>query len=271
MQVEGARFDQFFAERIKYLNHQPAPAKPHPAYTKLSLTVERNFIANLPKNLSRLDVNTRKAQFIATLLPLILRVNELIMEDREQIISLMLKTENGERLSELENLWLAEISKNYEIDPKGVINFPELLNKVDQIPPSLALAQGAIESGWGTSRFATLGNALYGQWTWSDSDSAGLIPLGREEGQKHRIKSFPYLIQSVAAYALNLNSHSAYEEFRDERANLHLRGEGLNGIALSSSLLSYSTRREEYVTDLQTIIYSNQLSAFDVAHLEPSL
>lgn len=178
----------------------------------------------------------------------------------------MLKADNSIALSDIETQWLNSISSRYKLP---AVDFQLLLKRVDVIPPSLALAQAAIESGWGTSRFAMLANALYGQWTWSDNDAAGLTPLGREAGEKHRIKSFSYLIQSVEAYALNLNSHSAYADFRLARAQAHAEGQQISGKNLAPSLLAYSTRREAYVKDLENIIRINQLSTLDEARLQP--
>lgn len=265
--VEEAQLDQLFGERIAYLAHHPAVTQkdPNPSHidTGNEQTVGRNFVSSLPKNLSQMEVEARKNYFISSLLPLILRVNELITEDREMVISLQGKT----TLTQNQEQWLLQTAGSYKLDSDNVadINFAELLIRMDQIPPSLALAQAAIESGWGTSRFAQQANALYGQWTWSDNDSAGLAPTAREEGETHRIKSFAYLIQSVRAYALNLNSHHAYADFRTHRAS------GRDGNWLTSTLIAYSTRREAYVKDLQSIIRTNNLSDLDQIRLVPSL
>lgn len=265
--VDNAHSERIFGERISFLNHHPASFSKTPANNYLdednSQIVSRDFVANLPKNLEQLDVRSRKKQFIATILPLILRVNELILEDRAKIERLM----SQDDFTQDDEAWLLQIAQEYRLEAKTTahINFPKLLLRVDTIPPSLALAQAAIESGWGTSRFAQQANALYGQWTWSDNDSAGLVPLGREEGQRHRIKSFPYLIQSVSSYALNLNSHVAYTDLRKNRAI------NPNSINLTNSLIAYSTRREEYVNDLQSIIRVNRLTNLDQKILTPTL
>ena len=263
--VENAHTDLFFGDRISYLNHRPANTQKTPPVFSLDQrqNVERNFLANLPKNLEQMDVKTRKNQFIGTLLPLILRVNELIVEEREQVKFLMAK----QWLSFNEETWLLQTALRYKLSNDSVssIDASELLLRMNAIPPSLALAQAAIESGWGTSRFAQQANALYGQWTWSDTDSAGLVPSGRAEGERHRIKSFAYLIQSVRAYALNLNSHNAYADFRTTRA---LDNDGND---LTNTLIAYSTRREAYVQDLQAIIRTNQFAKLDQMLLTPAL
>jgi Bax protein len=263
--VEVTHKNMIFDDKIAYLNHHPAATKkPMVIGIEIQISnkaIERNYLANLPKNLDELDVKARKKQFISTMLPLVLRVNELIKSDRSQVEALRSK----QILTIYEETWVLKTAKLYKLpsDTVADINFTELLLRINTIPPSLAIAQAAIESGWGTSRFAKHANALYGQWTWSDHDDAGIVPQGRPDGATYRIKSFNYLIQSVRAYALNLNSHIAYDSFRKGRALNN------NGNSLTSHLTSYSTRREAYVNDLQNIIRTNKLSRLDDIALKP--
>ena len=132
---------------------------------------------------------------------------------------------------------------------------------MDIIPPSLALAQAAEESGWGTSRFVVEGNALFGQRT--DNSESGLIPLGRGINLNYRVQSFRSLLEGVRAYARNLNTHRAYRSFRVGRSELRLSGKILSGQKLSLHLESYSERGESYVRSLKKIITSNSLEKFD--------
>ncbi len=130
----------------------------------------------------------------------------------------------------------------------------ELLRRIAGIPMSLILAQAAIESSWGESRFANEGNNLFGMWTW---DEEGMIPLEREEGETHKVASYGSLLDSVRAYILTLNRHTAYEQFRK------IRTKSFDSLVLADGLLNYSERREEYVNDVKTIISHNGLQVYD--------
>ena len=138
---------------------------------------------------------------------------------------------------------------------------------MDEIPVSLALAQAAKETGWGTSRFAQEGNALFGQWTWSGE---GLKPKDAEKDQGHKVMKFNVLQASVRAYQRNLNTHSSYKDFRQERAKLRDQGQPLDSIVLSQFLNKYAETGNQYVEVLQKIIKQNNLKDFDDAKLLPS-
>ena len=161
-------------------------------------------------------------------------------------------------MRDVDRAWLAELTDRYKVDGGDV---DELLRRVDAVPPSLALAQAAIESGWGTSRFAVEGNALFGQRTWDRGD--GIAPAERAVGATHAVKAFPSLADSVGAYMLNLNRASAYRKFRDRRAELRRRGGPLSGLELAETLTLYSTERANYVRKVAAIIRQNRLQAFD--------
>ena len=138
---------------------------------------------------------------------------------------------------------------------------------MDEIPVSLALAQAAKETGWGTSRFAQEGNALFGQWTWSGE---GLKPKDAEKSEGHKVMKFNVLQASVRAYQRNLNTHSTYKAFRQARANLRDQGLNLDSMILSKFLDEYAQTGEKYVEVLQKIIKQNNLKDFDDAKLLPS-
>ena len=138
---------------------------------------------------------------------------------------------------------------------------------MDIVPVSLALAQAAKETGWGTSRFAQQGNALFGQWTWSGE---GLKPKDAEKNEGHKVMKFNVLQASVRAYQRNLNTHSIYEYFRSARAKLRDLGEPLDSMILSGYLDKYAETGNEYVKVLQKIIQQNNLKDFDDAKLLPS-
>ncbi len=225
--------------------------------------VPRVYFARLPSELARIpSARERKSLFIRIMLPLILRVNDDIRADRERLLVLKRQMDAGTKLPGRDVRWIQDLAREYRVKDGDI---DELLRRVDVIPPSLALAQAAIESGWGTSRFAQQANALFGQWTYGTD---GLVPARRDDGQTHRIKAFPRLIEAVSDYAINLNTHQAYDAFREARARLAQRARWLNGLDLAETLSAYSQRGEEYVNDLRAIIRINRLTDFDKISLE---
>jgi len=215
------------------------------------------YISLLPKDISLIeDVKERKELFIKIILPLILQENEKISEDREKLFKLLAKKSN---IKEEKN-WLKWKFKEYKIKNRDI---SELKIRMDIIPVSLAIAQAAIESGWGTSRFALEGNALYGQWTWSDK---GLKPLDSVDGG-HKVMHFKILTASIEAYKKNLNTHSGYTEFREARANLRNLNERVTGLKLTKYLDRYSVTGTEYTKKLELTIKKNSLSDFENAKL----
>ena len=139
--------------------------------------------------------------------------------------------------------------------------------RMDIIPVSLALAQAANESGWGTSRFALEGNALFGQWTWSKK---GISPKDKDPNKTHKILQFQILKASVRAYKNNLNTHNAYREFREVRAQLRQNEEPINGLELAKYIKNYAAIGEKYVAIIEDIIERNSLTDFDKANLLPT-
>ncbi len=285
-QGDHARAKRLFAERVFYHRHLRPPDNPPDLFALLGYRarevpvprarVPRRFLAALPARMARVvDVRLKKELFVTAVLPLILRANELIAEDRAMAERLKAKVESGHMLNPYERRWLAAQGRRFAVptglEPGTPAWFAALLLRLDAIPPSLALAQAAIESGWGTARFARQGNALFGQWTWKDSER-GIVPLERPKGARYRIRAFDYLIDSVRAYMLNLNRNPAYREFRYLRAAL--RRDGLRdhaGLKLAGTLTRYSTRREAYVAELRAVIVTNRLSRFDDVGLEPAI
>ncbi len=228
-----------------------------------SLEVPRIFLARLPIDIA--DVNLtekRKRAFIKVMLPHILRENERIQEDRDRLFKLRERRDSGLPLRPRDEAWLADLSQRYALDEPEI---DEMLLRVDVIPPALALAQSIEESGWGTSRFALLGNAVYGQWTWNPG--TGIVPENRPDGEKYEVLRFASLDQSVAAYMRNLNSKSSYREFREQRAKLRQREQSLDGYSLAANLHRYSVRGNDYIRTLRSIMRSNDLEIFDSARL----
>ncbi|MGY8986326.1 MAG: glucosaminidase domain-containing protein [Sphingomonadales bacterium] len=234
----------------------------------------RFYITDLPEGLSLLPTVEKKIIFTNALLPLILRANELIMEDRKRAQELAQLIQKGGQLKKADQNWLFNLLKRYKIPRDQIVkntNFKLLFIRLDTIPPSLGIAQAAIESGWGTSRFAQEGNALYGQWTWGRDEAEGIVPTGREEGETHSIRVFRTPMESVLGYVRNLNTHLAYKDLRELRAYARKNNYSPSGIELAETLTSYSTRGEDYTTDLQNIIDSNNFLILDDAKLSEQI
>ena len=162
----------------------------------------------------------KKETFIKIVLPLIVAENERILEDKKKLQRISQK----KFTTDLEKQWLRQKLLEYKVK-KG--NIKELIVRVDIIPTSIALAQAAKESGWGTSRFALEGNAIFGQWTWSGQ---GIAPLDRESDKNHKILKFPILRASVKAYQNNLNTHKSYVKFREKRLSLRNKNKNISGL-----------------------------------------
>ena len=226
------------------------------------VAVPRQIIDRLPNRLYETeDTQARKQIFLEALLPLVLMVNEEIAHTRTHALSLAQRQQVGESLPEKDQLFLDQIFDHYGVE-NG--DWEEFRRRVDIIPPSLALAQGAIESAWGRSRFARTGNALFGQWTWR---KPGIVPEDREEGKTHKIRSFDTPLDAVKSYIHNLNTHWAYEKFRADRAELRTQGQKLHAASLLPGLSRYSEKRETYLELIRSVIRANQLEELDQAIL----
>jgi len=215
----------------------------------------------LPQEIKMIENSKKKKEFfIQIVLPLIIKENNNIRLDRKTLFSIINKSNN----SDAEKKWLVKKYKQYGVSSRDLST---LKIRMDEIPVSLAIAQAAKETGWGTSRFAQEGNALFGQWTWSGE---GLKPKDAEDGKGHKVMKFNILQASVRAYQRNLNTHSTYKFFRKARAEMRDAGEQLDSIVLSKYLNKYAETGNQYVEVLQKIIKQNKLKDFDDAKLLPS-
>ncbi|MDA9596267.1 glucosaminidase domain-containing protein [Candidatus Pelagibacter sp.] len=215
----------------------------------------------LPQEIKMIENSKKKKEFfIQIVLPLIIKENNNIRLDRKTLFSIINKSNN----TDAEKKWLVKKYKQYGVSSRDLST---LKIRMDEIPVSLAIAQAAKETGWGTSRFAQEGNALFGQWTWSGE---GLKPKDAEEGKGHKVMKFNILQASVRAYQRNLNTHSSYKFFRKARAEMRDAGEQLDSIVLSKYLNKYAETGNQYVEVLQKIIKQNKLKDFDDAKLLPS-
>jgi uncharacterized FlgJ-related protein len=237
--------------------------------------VPRVYLADVPdtwreRSAKKLSNADKKSLFLRLIAPIVLRVNELILEDRVRAKELTERLARGQSVTPDDQAWLTELAVKYkmlESKSERLDNdaFAELLIRVDIVPPSLSLAQAATESGWGTSRFAAEGNSLFGQWTWGK----GLKPAEQRTSElgDYRIAAFDSTGQAAYAYALNLNTEPAYRDLRLKRTDLRRQNLRISGTVLAETLLNYSERGQAYVDDLKALIRENRLDDADDAYL----
>ena len=220
------------------------------------------YFTQFPRDLDALQsTKLKKETFIKIVLPLIVAENERIMDDRQKLLSLSDK----KFTTDLEKQWIRQKLLEYKVK-KG--DLKKLIVRMDIIPTSIALAQAAKESGWGTSRFALEGNAIFGQWTWSGK---GIAPLDRESNKNHKILKFPILRASVKAYQNNLNTHKSYSKFRQKRLALRDKNKKIKGLELTETLNNYAQTGTEYTKILNQIIKQNRLMDFEPVRLVNSV
>lgn len=225
--------------------------------------VPRLLLARMPSDLRRVnDVEDRKTLFFAAVLPMALQVNETLLRQRRALIAAADCLRKEGDLPPAVRHWMNALHERY--GTQGDLD--RLIRHVDAVPPSLILAQAAIESHWGMSQFARQGNALFGERTYRNE--AGMVPAGIGEAAPFRVRRFETLLESIETYVYNLNVSYAYADFREMRAESRQKGEALDGHTLAGGLKAYSERGTAYIDDLRTIIGSNGLQAFDGAALE---
>jgi Bax protein len=218
--------------------------------------VPRVFVATLPQDIDQLrTVADKRNTFIRALLPMILAVNERIAADRRYLIELRRRIDAGETLPPADEAWLKAIVERYKVTSRGKrIDWVALLERVDVVPPSLALAQSIVETGWGSSAPARRSNALFGMIGGDGTDTA-------------KLAAFETLYASVNAYVHNLNTFLAYGDFRRQRAGLRVEGKSPEGTALAMTLQRYSELGLEYTRHIQAVIEKEGLAPFDDAQL----
>lgn len=221
--------------------------------------VEPIFLSKLPTGIKNINnIGERKKLFIKVILPLIIFENNKILDDRDNLSQIY----REKTLNENELAWLKSKFKEYGIKDE---NIEELKIRMDIIPPSLAIAQAAYETGWGTSRFAMEGNSLYGVRTWTKG--RGIVPNKRTEEEKFEVLSYKIIRASISSYKKNLNTHQSYKEFREMRNQQRKKLRTISGLELSRYLTKYSEIGYQYVDRLKKIIEQNSLMDFDDAIL----
>jgi len=250
VRLSAATIEQLFKETNYFLDDVRKTKLVKPVSLSL-LPQEMKMIENIKK---------RKNLFIQIILPLVLEENDIIKLEREKLFSILNRSNN----TNVEKKWLNDKFKQY-----GVVNkdLSTLKIRMDIIPVSLAIAQAAKETGWGTSRFALEGNALFGQWTWTGE---GIKPANADSKTKHKVMKFKILKSSIRAYQRNLNTHSGYKKFRMVRADLRDNDQKLDSLILANHLDKYAATGIEYIMILKKIIKQNNLTDFDDVKLMPS-
>ena len=257
---------QFLAleETEAVLRHFDAIGYDYAAVRGTLQPVPRVYLAKMPSDLPEIDEpDTRKRLFLAALLPAVLQVNEEIREVRRRLVAIDACEQSGLPLAQPVQDWVARVAERHRADASA----DALLKQIGEIPPSLALAQAAVESGWGTSNPAQSINSLFGQYADDNAQKpAGQkIAQGSSKKPAFRLASYDNILEAARAYADNLNTHRAYASFRARRLAMIEKGEPLDGLRLAEKLTSYSTRRGDYVRDVQRMIRRNGLAAFDRA------
>jgi Bax protein len=210
------------------------------------------------------DAKNRKSQFVKQLVPIIQKENKRLVTVRYRIINTFILLNRGYQLKPQDEQWLKTLAEKYKV--KGDImtdinSRVELLDKVDIIPVSLALAQAANESAWGQSRFSREANNLFGIWTFDKNK--GLKPKDRDEEKKHFVRKFKHIDESIQYYMLTLNSHSAYRKMRSIRQQLRNNEQPITGEAMAKGLEKYSEKGTEYVELIQKLIHQNDWEQLD--------
>lgn len=237
-------------------------------------TVPRIYLSHIPtswseKGSKEITVAEKKRLFFRLMAPIVLYVNERILENRVHADAVAQSLAQRREVPAKELAWLRELAVSYQVPgvgagPLDAAQLTELLRRVDAIPLSLALAQSASESGWGTSRFANEGNSLFGQWS-----STGIKPDAQRAAEHgdYRIAAFESTGMSVWSYALNLNTHASYREFRARREESRRHGQPLRGVDLVDTMIHYSERGQAYVNELKALMRQNKLESADEARL----
>ena len=235
---------------------------------KIDAPIARMYFPQIPRNIDKYETKKKKSVFIAILLPIALRGNELALEERK-LMNIAFSSNNIYKIEQL--------SKKYKVKNFKKINFSELnrldlikikkelSKKINVIPISMILAQAIIESGWGSSRFAQQGNALFGEWTWKNH--TGIKPKGNLDAN-FSVKNFKTLLDSVNSYILNLNTHPAYKDLRNYREKQIQTGKNVTGYELSYFLEKYAEIGFEYVIKVTNMIKNNKLNQFEYSKLE---
>ena len=235
---------------------------------KNDIPIARMYFPYIPRNINQYETHKKKSIFIAILLPIALKGNELVLEERK-LMKIAFSSNNIYQIElyskkyRVKNFKKMKFSKLNRLELNNIKL--ELLTKINEIPISMILAQAIIESGWGSSRFAQQGNALFGEWTWKNND--GIKPQKNLDAN-HSVKNFESLSDSVNSYILNLNTHPAYKELRKYREKQFKIGKPVTGYNMANFLEKYAEIGFQYVIKVKDMIEKNRLNKFENSKLE---
>ena len=234
------------------------PVVPEPAEPEREPEVPPQARADIPDLQEVTRVSERKQRFFDFLRPVVIAENERLAARRERVLRLLDTLEGGGTLAERDRGWLDTMAQRYRVKTQDPLSRARrLARKVDVIPVSLALAQAALESAWGTSRFAQQGNNLFGEWCFTEG--CGIVPKRRPAKATYEVEAFPDVGASVRSYMHNLNSHPAYRPLRDLRAQARAQGREPAGAALADGLVNYAAIGQQYVEHIRGVIRRNGL------------
>jgi len=225
------------------------------------------LLETMPIDLEQLSsIKTKKILFIQILLPLVLAEQQNILRQRNRVIQLI--GQSGDDVSIENNPWFASLVNEYRINKSLDSNMQKqlLLKRIDSLPAELVIAQAAIESGWGTSRFALEGNSLFGEWTFEKQ--AGLVPNDRHSDKTHQVKKFDSLQLSIRSYIKNINRNNAYKELRGARFEMRENGKKFDALVLAKYLHRYSQKGQDYVKSLHQIMKSAEFTLISKLNLD---
>ena len=262
-QIAAGALGCLLAALITYVSLTSVPATPEMMAVEAGLT-EIEPITVFPDFASIDNVAVKKQQFFDFLEDYVMAENANIAETRRELRSYVDIANSGVAFSQRERRWILQLAEHYDLDTSALSDREianELYLRVDKVPVSLALAQAANESAWGTSRFARQGNNIFGQWCYEEG--CGLVPRSRLSGATHEVKKFDSIQESVNAYINNINTHPSYSYLRELRARMRDRNRPLDSLRLAMGLSSYSQRGDNYVDEVQNLIVQNQLTERD--------
>jgi Bax protein len=217
----------------------------------------------LPDFAGYTDVKAKKKAFFGFIQPMVIKANAKIQQDRQALIGAQLTLQAGESLSPAQDKHVKAMIAHYnsKLDGVNLASVNKLLTQVDSIPPSLAMAQSANESAWGTSRFAKQAYNFFGHWCFKKG--CGLVPARRNAGSSHEVRKFISPQGSVTAYIHNINTGRAYAGLRKIRAQKRAQNKAVSGYDLAAGLTKYSERGQEYVNEIRSMISYNKLAKYD--------
>lgn len=262
-QIAAGALGCLLAALVVYVSLSSTPSAPDIAAIEADLSgIEP--ITVFPDFASIDSVAVKKQQFFDFLEDYVMAENENIAATRGELRSYVDIANSGVAFSQRERRWILRLAEQYDLDTSTLSDREianELYLRVDAVPVSLALAQAANESAWGTSRFARQGNNIFGQWCYEEG--CGLVPRRRPSGATHEVKTFDSVQESVNAYINNINTHPSYSYLRELRARMRDRNRPLDPLRLAMGLGSYSQRGDNYVDEVQNLILQNELTERD--------